>query len=438
MAEEGSSRGKKKPDAAAPEEGSSSAPRRVVIICDLNECVGESNNVGTEIPEATEGSSMGNGGATAVAGAVVVKADDDGGSSPASHAVAGQSKGKSPAAGIAAAAAAGAVSSKGKGSASGGGSVGAGGSGGDKPSIVSERDRRNRMSDMYCNLHALLPHVPEKIDKASLVAEAIVYIRSLEKTVAQLERRKRDLGHARQAAAALARAAGASSSSSVHPLPALPMATAVGGSSSSARPPAALPMATAVGGSSSSARPHAALPMATAVGGSSSSARPHAALPTATAIGGSSSSAHHRHAALPMATAVEGSSSSSEHPLPALPMPAAAAAEVTVALPPPAAGEVGFQSWYGPNIVLSVSNDDAYITVCMPRRASLMSMVVSVLDKYGIDVVTAQVSSDSGRSMFNVHARVTPEAGIQQADPPLSSVDIYKLAVSELMVWLYD
>jgi len=36
-----------------------------------------------------------------------------------------------------------------------------------------------------------------------------------------------------------------------------------------------------------------------------------------------------------------------------------------------------------------------------------MVMVLSVLNKYGIDVVTAQVDSDAVRSMFNIYARVS-------------------------------
>lgn len=84
-------------------------------------------------------------------------------------------------------------------------------------------------------------------------------------------------------------------------------------------------------------------------------------------------------------------------------MPPAAAA-VTAA---PALAPVGLQTWSGPNVVLTVSGDDAYVNVCTARRQGVMTMVAAVLEKHCIDVVTSEVASDDSRSMLMIHARVS-------------------------------
>nr|CAB3446838.1 unnamed protein product [Digitaria exilis] len=71
-----------------------------------------------------------------------------------------------------------------------------------KTHIVTERERRKRMKDLFSNLQALMPHVPEKVDKATLVGETIHFIRTLEQTKVQLEKRKHEQALAWQAAAA--------------------------------------------------------------------------------------------------------------------------------------------------------------------------------------------------------------------------------------------
>jgi hypothetical protein len=99
---------------------------------------------------------------------------------------------------------------------------------------------------------------------------------------------------------------------------------------------------------------------------------------------------------------------SSDVPQP-LQQPLAAAEPAPPQLPIITARQIGFQTWSWPNIVLSVSNDTANINVCAPRHRGMwtMVMVLSVLNKYGIDVVTAQVDSDAVRSVFNIYARVS-------------------------------
>ncbi|XP_073356735.1 transcription factor bHLH95-like [Aegilops tauschii subsp. strangulata] len=55
---------------------------------------------------------------------------------------------------------------------------------------VKERKRRREMSEMFTELHGLLPILHEKVDKPTIVMEAIHYIKSLEGVLSELEKRK--------------------------------------------------------------------------------------------------------------------------------------------------------------------------------------------------------------------------------------------------------
>jgi acetolactate synthase small subunit len=57
--------------------------------------------------------------------------------------------------------------------------------------------------------------------------------------------------------------------------------------------------------------------------------------------------------------------------------------------------------------MLSVLNDEAVINVCVPRQRGLLTMVVSVLSKHGIDVISIQVGADDAQSFFNIYTRVS-------------------------------
>jgi hypothetical protein len=182
------------------------------------------------------------------------------------------------------------------------------------------------------------------------VGQAIDYIQSLEKTKAMLEKRKQELALARQVAAE-----GAASSSSA------PRQTAQG---------MAAAMFSEVPADGCHDLPAPPLqPIAAAVPMSADVPQP-------------------QPLQQPLAAAVPA-------PPPQLPMAAA--------------GQVGFQTWSWPNLVLSVSNDNAYINVSVPRHLGMekIVMVLSVLNNHGIDVVTAQVDSDAARSVLNIYARVS-------------------------------
>ncbi|OMO74672.1 hypothetical protein COLO4_26545 [Corchorus olitorius] len=56
--------------------------------------------------------------------------------------------------------------------------------------IWTERERRKKMRNMFSNLHALLPQLPAKADKSTIVDEAVTYIKSLQQTLQTLQKQK--------------------------------------------------------------------------------------------------------------------------------------------------------------------------------------------------------------------------------------------------------
>ena len=56
---------------------------------------------------------------------------------------------------------------------------------------------------------------------------------------------------------------------------------------------------------------------------------------------------------------------------------------------------------------LSVSNEKAIINVCLPRQPRMLTLVMSVLSKHGIDVITVHVAADGPRSLINIYTRVS-------------------------------
>nr|UFA45709.1 bHLH11 [Pinus massoniana] len=62
--------------------------------------------------------------------------------------------------------------------------------------IWTERERRKKMRNMFSNLHTLLPHLPAKADKSTIVEEAISYIKTLQQSLHVLENQRLDKARA--------------------------------------------------------------------------------------------------------------------------------------------------------------------------------------------------------------------------------------------------
>ncbi|PKU79249.1 Transcription factor bHLH95 [Dendrobium catenatum] len=56
--------------------------------------------------------------------------------------------------------------------------------------ICTERERRKKMRNLFSNLHALLPDLPSKVDKSTIVDGAVSYIKALEQTLQNLQKQK--------------------------------------------------------------------------------------------------------------------------------------------------------------------------------------------------------------------------------------------------------
>ncbi|KAK1311194.1 hypothetical protein QJS10_CPA08g00638 [Acorus calamus] len=73
-------------------------------------------------------------------------------------------------------------------------SRGGGGEGGEledhEVHIWTERERRKKMRNMFTSLHSLLPQLPPKADKSTIVDEAVNYIRTLQHTLQKLQKQK--------------------------------------------------------------------------------------------------------------------------------------------------------------------------------------------------------------------------------------------------------
>ncbi|XP_028781133.1 transcription factor bHLH95-like [Neltuma alba] len=54
------------------------------------------------------------------------------------------------------------------------------------------RDRRKKIKTLFDSLQAMLPHVPKKADKVTVVDETLNYIRNLEETLKDLETKKKE------------------------------------------------------------------------------------------------------------------------------------------------------------------------------------------------------------------------------------------------------
>ncbi|XP_034681932.1 transcription factor bHLH95-like [Vitis riparia] len=72
----------------------------------------------------------------------------------------------------------------------GGGGGGGGGESDHEIHIWTERERRKKMRNMFSSLHALLPQLPPKADKSTIVDEAVNYIKTLQHTLQKLQKQK--------------------------------------------------------------------------------------------------------------------------------------------------------------------------------------------------------------------------------------------------------
>nr|GLL23701.1 transcription factor bHLH95-like [Ipomoea trifida] len=229
--------------------------------------------------------------------------------------------------------------------AKGGGSGGGGGAESDhEVHIWTERERRKKMRNMFSNLHALLPQLPPKADKSTIVDEAVNYIKTLQQTLQKLQTRKLEILHG---------------FNSNNPSPSI-----------------------------------------------FGSQKLNAELTTREAF----LADHHQGSSGGLPSFIGSSSAPPQ---------------------PPA-----FQTWTSPNVILNVCGDDAQISLCCPKKPGLLPAICFVLEKYKIEVVSAQVSSNHHRTMYMVQAHANRPCEDLFSEMSVSVEEMYKQAAGEIMMWI--
>ncbi|XP_073120280.1 transcription factor bHLH95-like [Henckelia pumila] len=217
--------------------------------------------------------------------------------------------------------------------------------------IWTERERRKKMRNMFANLHALLPHLPPKADKSTIVDEAINYIRKMQRALQNLEKKKvQKLHH------------GITNPTTNDPF--------------------------------RSNRQNLGLIRSRETFLADQGPAPAAA----------------RNSAVPQ----------SNHNF-----------RSPMLVPGSDQFPAFFKTWTSPNVTLSVCGEDAHISVCGPRKPGLLTAICFVMEKYGMEVVAAQASSDADRCMYMFHAH-TNNVGCDQ----FPEEEICKQAAAEILSWL--
>ncbi|KAK9112719.1 hypothetical protein Scep_020238 [Stephania cephalantha] len=253
---------------------------------------------------------------------------------------------------------------------------GGGGGGGESDHeihIWTERERRKKMRNMFSNLHALLPQLPPKADKSTVVDEAVNYIKTLQHTLQKLQKQKLEMLRGATTTTTTTMQYEPSMLAGLQTAPLIINTTSSSTTTSTSRESF----------------------MADRV-----SSRDHSTVITATN----------------MNTTLMTSSASPSIPPAVVPSPAC------------------LRSWSSPNVVLNVSGNDAQINICAPKKPGLLAAVLFVLEKHQIEVVTAHISSDYYRSMYMIHAHANRTW--DQFQGALSVEEVYKLAVDEILCWI--
>ncbi|CAI0424650.1 unnamed protein product [Linum tenue] len=205
--------------------------------------------------------------------------------------------------------------------------------------IWTERERRKRMRTMFTNLQALLPQLPSKADKSTIVDEAISYIKTLHQTLQALEKQK------------LEKLQGLLNLDSE---------------------------------------------------------------PSAVSV-------------ITTSQATREAFMASQGPSKPFPPPSM----ITTSTPPS-----GFQTWFSPNVVLNMWGEDAQICICSAKKQGLLATILHILEKHGLDVVSAHISSGHHRCTYMIHAHAGGGSCGQFPESSLSVEDTFKLAAGEMNLWL--
>ncbi|ESQ30502.1 hypothetical protein EUTSA_v10012185mg [Eutrema salsugineum] len=232
--------------------------------------------------------------------------------------------------------------------------------------IWTERERRKKMRDMFSKLHALLPQLPPKADKSTIVDEAVSSIKSLEQTLQNLQMKKFEK---------LQYSSASNTTPTTSNFPYDP---------------------------SSSSSPTTLL---TPVSSNH---------PQILTLGTTAAESYSREAFL----ADQISSSSKNLPYPCNDPIAA------------------FDIWSSRNVVLNICGNEAFFNLCCPKvKPEVFTNVCYLFDKYNIEVLFANVSSNVFRSTYMIQAQVNPSYENQLLGDGIGVGEIFKQAAQELVLY---
>ncbi|XP_010479448.1 PREDICTED: transcription factor bHLH95-like [Camelina sativa] len=233
--------------------------------------------------------------------------------------------------------------------------------------IWTERERRKKMRDMFAKLHALLPQLPPKADKSTIVDEAVSSIKSLEQTLQKLQMQKLEKLHY--------------SSASTSTIP-----TFAYGPSSSSSPTTTLPT-------------------------------PLSNHPQILTVGAAVEDSYSRAAFL----ADQISSSSA----------------VAVNMPYPCNDPiVAFDTWSSRNVVLNICGNEAFFNLCVAKgKSGVFTSVCYLFEKYNLEVLFANVSSNVFGSTYMIQAQVNPIYANQLLGNGVGVGEIFKQVAQELVLY---
>ncbi|CAL5213144.1 unnamed protein product [Lathyrus oleraceus] len=206
-----------------------------------------------------------------------------------------------------------------------------------KMHILTERERRKKMKNMFANLHALLPKLPSKADKSSIVDAAVIEIINLKKVVEQLEKKKQEK---------------------------LKFVSKFGTESSFKR---------------------------------NSHWHPHES----------------GEAIVNVQRSLSYNNNFPTHAIESSPQ------------------QVGFQTWYTQNVVLNICGAEAQFCICTPKKSCLLTTITSMLEKYTIDVVSANIKFNENGHFYLIQIQAK-----QRSHDTNSMEETYMQAAREIQMWI--
>ncbi|KAL2939400.1 Transcription factor bHLH95 [Bienertia sinuspersici] len=238
--------------------------------------------------------------------------------------------------------------------------------------IWTERERRKKMRNMFSNLHSLLPQLPPKADKSTIVDEAVTYIKTLESTLQRLQKHKLDM----------LQGVGPS-----NPLPYEPSVAATSKLAMLATRESFMADQVSLMNNNNNNNTN----------NSSNS--------------NSNSNSNNNNAVNNNARPGTIISASASH----LPMV--------------------FRTWTSSNVVLNICGNDAQFSIYAPKKQTLFTAICYVFDKYKLEATSAHITSDADRCVYMIQARAANGA-TDHFPGNINVDELFKQAAGEIMLWV--